>query len=155
MQTFLGRAGANYMQNLRGDLAMVYNISSASVAVGKTRQALQAAIKKGTISARKNDLGEWEIDPAELHRVYPPVKPQAQLEGQGLQGDTQMQMIELRCKLEASERLLDEARTRAEDLKQERDGWKRQAEELLNQVKALPAGEGQRKGFFVRLFGGQ
>ncbi len=132
---------------------MVYNISSASLAVGKTRQALQAAIKKGTISARKNDNGEWEIDPAELHRVYPPAKPQVQLEGCGLQGDNQVQTVELRCRLEAAERLLEEARARAEDLKEERDGWKRQAEELLNQVKALPSGQDQRKGFFARLFG--
>ena len=40
-----------------------------------TRQGVLAAIRRGTISAQKNTLGQWAIDPAELHRVYPPVHP--------------------------------------------------------------------------------
>ncbi len=135
---------------------MVYSLSGAAEAIGKSRQAVQAAIRRGTISARKNELGEWEIDPAELHRVYAPVKVQAQHEGSSLQvagGDIQTQIVELRCQLEAANRLLEESRNRAEELRQERDNWMRQAEGLLDQVKALPAGQDQRKGFFARLFG--
>jgi FtsZ-binding cell division protein ZapB len=148
------------MEHLPGDLMMVYSLSNAATAIGKTRQAVQAAIKKGTISAHKNELGEWEIDPAELHRVYPPVKHQVTLEEQGLtfaDADNQMQIFELRCQLEAANKMLEDARTRADELKQERDDWKREAEDWKNQVKALPPGQDQdqqpRKGFLARLFG--
>ncbi len=135
---------------------MPYSITEAAKAIGKTRQALQHAIKKGLISAHKNDLGEWEIDPAELHRVYPPVKEQGQDDGQDDAG--------LKYKLEATLQLLEDARERASELRKERDDWKQQAEvwkqeadDWKHQVKALPPGQDQepepRKGFLARLFG--
>ena len=31
------------------------------------------AIKSGKITATKGERGEWHIEPAELHRVYPPI----------------------------------------------------------------------------------
>ena len=30
------------------------------------------AIKAGRISGTKDEQGEWHVEPAELHRVYPP-----------------------------------------------------------------------------------
>lgn len=51
----------------------VYSLTRAAEATGMTRQGVLAAIRRGTISAQKNALGQWAIDPAELHRVYPPV----------------------------------------------------------------------------------
>src|SRR5271165_2179257 len=48
----------------------------AAKATGRTKATIQEAIKKGRISARKNDLGRYEIDPAELHRVYPIPAPE-------------------------------------------------------------------------------
>ena len=56
---------------------MVYTPRTAAEAVGMTRQGILKAIRTGRISAKKNPVGEWEIDPAELHRVYPPMKPDA------------------------------------------------------------------------------
>jgi hypothetical protein len=52
----------------------VYSLAEAAEAVGRGKPALIKAIQKGRISARKNEKGEWFIDPSELHRVYPPVK---------------------------------------------------------------------------------
>ena len=45
----------------------------AADATRRTKPTLLPAIQTGKISAKKNELGEWEIEPAELHRVYPPV----------------------------------------------------------------------------------
>ncbi len=140
---------------------MVYSLTSAAAAVGRTRQAIQAAIKKGTISARKNELGEWEIDPAELHRVYAPVEQEGAIDDQGQTAISQMQIRELEGKLNLMDELLRESRARADELRQERDDWKREAEDWKNQVKALPPGQNQsqeqesepRRGFFARLFG--
>ena len=37
----------------------------------KSKAALLKAIRSGRMSAKQNELKIWEIDPAELHRVYP------------------------------------------------------------------------------------
>ena len=51
----------------------MYSIGQAARATGKSKSVIHAAIKKGTISAAKNEDGTYSIDPAELHRVFPPV----------------------------------------------------------------------------------
>jgi hypothetical protein len=52
---------------------MPYSLKQAADATGRTKPTLLRAIQTGKISAKKNEMREWEIDPAELHRVYPPV----------------------------------------------------------------------------------
>lgn len=127
---------------------MSYTLTEAAKAVGRTRQALQTAIKKGTISAQKDAFGQWQIDPAELHRVYPPIKPQVS----GVEPDLiafdsekEAQIRELKAKLEQMEQRLVE-------LKEDRDAWKTEAQDWKMQAKALPAGT-PRQGFWKRLFG--
>jgi hypothetical protein len=51
--------------------AMKYSLSDAAKATGKNKTTIQRAIKTGKISAAKKDSGAYEIDPAELHRVFP------------------------------------------------------------------------------------
>jgi hypothetical protein len=51
---------------------MTYTLTEAAKATGKAKSTIHFAIKKGRISVQKNDLGEYVIDPAELHRVFPP-----------------------------------------------------------------------------------
>ena len=50
---------------------MAYTLGQASKATGKTKAAISQAIAANRISAAKDELGRWQIDPAELHRVYP------------------------------------------------------------------------------------
>lgn len=50
---------------------MKYSLSEAAKATGKNKTTIQRAIKNGRISASKGDRGSYEIDPAELHRVFP------------------------------------------------------------------------------------
>lgn len=56
--------------------AMKYSLVEAARAVGKNKTTIQRAIKSGKISASKKDSGAYEIDPAELHRVFPPATMQ-------------------------------------------------------------------------------
>ena len=51
----------------------MYSLKQAADAVGRGKPAILKAIKGGRISAQKDDNGQWRIDPAELHRVYPMV----------------------------------------------------------------------------------
>jgi hypothetical protein len=52
----------------------MYTIATAAAAVGRNKTAILRSINSGKISAAKNENGEWQIDPAELHRVYPPLR---------------------------------------------------------------------------------
>ena len=47
-------------------------LGQAAKEAGISKPSLSAAIKKGRVSAEKNESGVYQIDPAELFRVYPP-----------------------------------------------------------------------------------
>ena len=47
------------------------SLSDATEQVGKSRSTLIRAIKAGKLSASRNEHGDYRIDPAELHRVFP------------------------------------------------------------------------------------
>jgi excisionase family DNA binding protein len=51
---------------------MAYTLGQAAKATGRSKPTIQRAIKNGTISALRATDGSYEIDPAELHRVFPP-----------------------------------------------------------------------------------
>lgn len=47
------------------------SLNKAAEISHKSKAGLLKAIRSGRLSARQNELKVWEIDPAELHRVYP------------------------------------------------------------------------------------
>ena len=53
---------------------MPYTLKQAAEATGKTKPTILRAIQSGKVSAKKDEHGEWEIEPSELHRVYEPAK---------------------------------------------------------------------------------
>lgn len=48
------------------------SLSEAARWAGVTRATIHKALKSGRLSGRKDEAGEWRIDPAELERVYQP-----------------------------------------------------------------------------------
>ena len=52
---------------------MSYSLKQAASATGKSKPTILRAIQSGKLSAEKDEQGEWQIEPAELHRVYEPV----------------------------------------------------------------------------------
>lgn len=52
----------------------MYNLATAAAAVGRNKNAILRAIQTGKISATQDATGEIQIDPAELHRIYPPLR---------------------------------------------------------------------------------
>ena len=84
--------------------------------LGKT--TLARAIKAGRLSATKTDLGSYQIDPAELARVYPFKAP---TEATASAAILEAQISGLR---EVSELL----RSQLGDLREDRDRWRTQAE---------------------------
>jgi hypothetical protein len=80
---------------------MRYTLGTAAKATGKAKSTILRAIKSGAISATKTHDGSYEIEPSELHRVFPPNSAQ-----QASSNDTQPdeeQSATLRLRLEILE----------------------------------------------------
>jgi hypothetical protein len=118
----------------------MYTLGTAATAAGLSKSTIHRAIKAGRISATKNDTGDWSIDPAELHRVFPPVT----VEPVPLERDATPQLEALVAKLEAEITALksvsDLLRSQLDDVRTDRNAWREQAARL-----ALPAAEVEPK----------
>jgi hypothetical protein len=112
----------------------MYTLGGAAKATGMTKSAISKAIAKGRITAKKDELGRFEIDPAELHRIYAPLPSPEKSERERTQEIT-AENRELKARLEVIGQLLA-------DIKEDRDHWRRQATALLTssqQQEAKPA----------------
>src|SRR6185312_2042642 len=123
---------------------MGHTLGTAAKATGLSRTAILRAIKTNKISAQKNDLGEWDIDPAELHRVYPPVAEKTVTVNGNLQNsDLALKNSEMQARLEAAEQrirdkdsVIDDLRRRLDQSEQERRDKDRQLTALLTDQRA-------------------
>ncbi len=50
---------------------VVLSLREAAQLCGRGKSTIQAAIKEGKLSAGRNEKGGYQIDPSELHRVFP------------------------------------------------------------------------------------
>jgi hypothetical protein len=96
---------------------MAYSLKQAADAVGKTRPTILRAIQSNKISAIKDAHGQWQIEPAELHRVYAPIPDVHERETEQNSNVLEREVALLR-ELVA-------------DLREDRDRWRTQAEKLL------------------------
>ena len=123
---------------------MPQTLGEAAKAVGKNRTTLLRAVKSGKLSATYDDaLGGWLVEPAELHRIFPPI-PAADAGASAAQGGASTrstpasgEVRELRARLEAFEagqHLRDEV---IADLHRRLDTATQQLGEALQQVRLL------------------
>jgi hypothetical protein len=115
---------------------MPYTLAAAAAACGVNKSTVLRPIKAGKITGTKDEHGEWHVEPAELHRIYPPVadaaagtdaKPRRATE------DAAALAMAHQRTAQAEERL-SELKAMLEDLRQDRDAWRDQAQRL-----ALPS----------------
>lgn len=95
---------------------MNYTLGEAAKATGKTKPTILRAIQAHKISAKKNEHGQWQIDPAELYRLYEPIREE--------QSETQRGNDTLQVEVTFLRELVA-------DLREDRDRWRTQAEKLL------------------------
>jgi hypothetical protein len=103
---------------------MSYSLSNAAAACGIYKSTVLRSIKAGRLTATKDALGQWRIEPAELHRVYPP----AQSNGADDNGTRHDAAIAVRAEL-AEQRVVD-LKAMLDDVRLQRDKWQQQAERL-------------------------
>lgn len=118
---------------------MLYTLGQAAKAVGKAKGTIKNAIDKGRISASKNEAGEYQIDPSELHRVYPLTTEPSKMNAVTPPAAPPLHSTEFKA-LEDKVRMLE---TALDDARQDRDEWRKQAQQL-----ALAPPEKQHGGLF-------
>jgi hypothetical protein len=106
---------------------MSYSLKQAAKATGKTRPTILRAIQANKISAKKDEQGAWQIEPVELHRIYPPVQEHEPT--QERRNDTYNEAYEIEIRL-LRERVADKEAV-IDDLREDRDRWRTQAEKML------------------------
>jgi hypothetical protein len=99
---------------------MAYNLTAAATAIGMDKTSVLSAIYSGKISASLNAHNELEIEPAELHRVYPEREAKQRTPAQELEAALH------RATVAETEVLL--LRSVINDLRQDWDQLKRQAQ---------------------------
>lgn len=133
---------------------MGLSLRQAAIEAGTSKSTILRAIQAGRLSATRTDDGGWDIQPAELFRVYDP-KPQRSTDPEPVQDappelfQLKIKQAELEANIKALQEILAAERERATELKQDRDRWADQAGRL-----ALPAPEPVRDvpaGLFTRL----
>ena len=100
---------------------MSYTLGQASRATKKSKTTIARAIQAGKLSAAKDVHGQWCIDPAELHRVYPPATENP-AGGEAVVG-----------RVVVLEEQLAAVRQALEDVRVDRDHWRALAEREISE----------------------
>jgi hypothetical protein len=112
---------------------MGYTLGQAAKAVGMSKTSILRSIKSGRISAGRDELGQWAIEPCELHRVYPALTEDT-VTGNGTEeravtgGETAL--AEANARAAVAEARLFDSKSMLEEIREQRDRWQQQAERL-------------------------
>lgn len=145
---------------------MGYTLGQAAEATGRAKSTILKSIRAGRISAEKDAFENWNIEPSELHRVYPKrVEGEQNEQGAAVNnehgnGEETAKIRELEARLEAMGELLQEIKSSRDkteaQLERERAEaaeWRRTVTALLPQAQQAQEQQESKKGFFARLFG--
>ena len=136
-----------------------FTLNKAATACNKSKATILNAIRLGRLSASRNDKNQWQIDPAELFRCYPPDQSSYQ-SVEPITSTQTGQENELLVRLELMGKLLLQVENERDDLKADRDHWRRQATMLLTHQPELhpeppKAEQPTRSRLYEKLFGGK
>jgi hypothetical protein len=139
---------------------MVITLGEASRQTGKSKAAITKAIRAGRLSAAKGETGDWQIDPAELFRVYPPASEPENRQTPAVDHSGAVELGVLRERCSHLENQISDLRRDRDDARSERDRLLKVIEEQAGSVRLLtdqtrkPAAEPERparRGFRVFL----
>jgi len=125
---------------------MSYTLGEAAKATGKSKPTIQRAIKSGKISALRKDDGSYDIDPSELHRVFPALPIASNDSVTVKQSVPPDEAGVLRAKIETKDTEIGLLKARIDELQSDRDEWREQAKTATRLL------EHNREGFWSRLF---
>src|SRR5262245_25283047 len=109
---------------------MSYTLAEAAAACGVNKSTILRAIKSGKVSASRNAHAQWEIEPSELHRVYPVVGADARNGGARSETRHHAMLTEAQQRAILAEARLSDLKDALADMKEQRDKWQTIAERL-------------------------
>jgi hypothetical protein len=120
------------------------SLSEAATAAGIAKSTIWRAIKTGRISATRTYTGTYEVDPAELFRVFPARPKDGDLK-QAATAIAPIAMAALEAQIGALKEVSSLLKEQLEDIRKDRDAWRTQAESTQRLlVDARP----RRRGLF-------
>src|SRR4051812_31251265 len=108
--------------------AMAYTLGEAANAAGKAKSTIFKACKDGLISFARDDRGRFLIEPAELHRVFPPVSAERSPDPPAEQPRTNEETLKTAIERDFLKREVEHLRALLDERKPEGDEWRRQAQ---------------------------
>lgn len=129
--------------------------AQAGALVGMTKAGIIRAINTGKLSATRNEHGHYQIDPAELFRVYDPLSTGVNSEEEVADNSTVDQSEALREKIAMLERIVNDKDETIRDLRGRLDAEAEERRKLTMMLTTTKEEEKPKpKGFWAQLFGG-
>src|SRR3954453_1958950 len=98
---------------------MAYTLGEAAKACGKSKPTILQAIRNNKLSATRDSFNRWQIDPAELFRVYPKPLPEPNGTEQQQNADLAAENRLLRATVEGLERLCSQIEGERDSLREQ------------------------------------
>jgi len=98
---------------------MPYTLGEAAKATGKSKAAISQAIASNKISATKDAHGRYQIEPSELHRLYPTKKTIPNDAEHLLNTDQTVEIERLKATVEGLERLCKQIEGERDSLREQ------------------------------------
>jgi hypothetical protein len=108
---------------------MSYSLSEAATACDLHKSTILRSIRAGRLTGTKDALGQWRIEPAELHRVYAPAQRNG-ADSNGAPPGVTAALVVAQDRAERLEERLAMLTLVLDDLRIQRDKWQQQAERL-------------------------
>jgi hypothetical protein len=121
---------------------MTMTLNEAAKSCRKAKGTVLKAIKEGRLSAPKDAQGRYEIDPSELHRVFPlTLTPTNDRENR-------IEIERLRAELKAANTLSENMAETVADLRERLDREGEERRQLTAMLTDQRAGQGAKRGLF-------
>lgn len=130
---------------------MTMTLNEAAKSCKKAKGTILKAIKEGRLSAPRDAKGRYEIDPSELHRVFPPATPDQSEKPQPTTKDDYENRIEierLRAELKAATSLAENMTETITDLRERLDREGEERRQLTAMLTDQRTGQQKKRGFF-------
>jgi len=127
----------------RGEKTML-SLSEAATAAGIAKSTIWRAIKAGRISATKTEMGTYQVDAAELFRVFPATPKHGGMK-QAAIDVVPGAMAVFEAQVSALKEVSSLLKEQLEDTRKDRDAWRTQAE---SNQRLLVDARPRRRGFF-------
>ena len=102
------------------------NLSEAARATAQSKSTIRRAVKAGRLSATRTDTGEFQVDPAGLHQVFPIERLRNASVKRGA-----VRVATLEAEIAGLKGMAELLREELAAVCKDRDAWRSQAERLL------------------------